>query len=91
MNVYYTEFKKKSGELRQMKFVRPFVDECTTQFFDKNIKGERKAVLQPGFERVWDIEAQGFRVLNNNELVQGIECIGEAAYDAETNTFICNE
>jgi len=87
MIIYTTEFKKKNGELRAMKFVRPF-DEQDEAFINANIKGVKKQTLSEGFERVWDVEAQGFRVINHNELIKPIEAIGFATYDANTNTFV---
>lgn len=86
MILYTTEFKKKNGELRTIKYVRPF-DEPDVAFLTANVKGVKKQTLSEGFERVWDVEAQGFRVINHNELIKPIDAIGFATYDANTNTF----
>ncbi len=87
MIVYTTEFKKKNGELRTIKYVRPF-EEHDEAFINANVKGVKKQTLSEGFERVWDIEAQGFRVINHNDLVKAVDAIGFATYDATTNTFV---
>jgi len=91
MKVYQTQFKKKSGQLRDIKFVKPFSENAVEQFFDKNVKGIRSVPLAQDNERVWDIENQGIRIINFGELTQPVECIGEAEYDEQTNTFISNE
>lgn len=86
MILYTTEFKKKNGELRTIKYVRPFED-YDEDFINTNIKGVKKQTLSEGFERVWDVEANGFRVINHNELIKPIEPIGFAVYIPTTNTF----
>lgn len=91
MKVYQTQFKKKNGELRDIKYVKPFAEQADASFFDKNIKGVKSVPLPRDSERVWDIEAQGFRVINFNELTQPIDCIAEATYDEQQNKFIINE
>lgn len=91
MKVYQTQFKKKNGELRDIKFVKPFSESVDAQFFEKNVKGIRSVPVARDSERVWDIENQGIRIINYNELTQPMDCIGEATYDEQTNTFICNE
>lgn len=91
MQVYQTQFKKKDGQLRDIKFVKPFSENADAQFFEKNVKGIRNASLAQDNERVWDIENQGIRIINFGELTQPVDCIGEANYDESTNTFICNE
>jgi len=91
MKVYQTQFKKISGQLRDIKFVKPFSENAAAQFFDKNVKGIRSVLLANGSERVWDIENQGIRIINFDELTQPLQCIGEAEYDEQTNTFISNE
>ena len=80
-------FKKKDGTVRNMKFVRPYIDSVDNEFFETNVQGVRVNSLQEGFERVWDVEAQGFRVINHNEVVSPMEQIGETVYNAETNSF----
>lgn len=92
MIVYKTEFKKKNGEIRAIKYVRPFAtdeqDKDTQAFLAANIQGVKKQTLQEGFERVWDVEANGFRVINHNELTQPVEPYGFAVYVPTTNTFV---
>ena len=87
MILYTTEFNKKNGELRAVKFVRPF-DEQDEAFINANVKGVKKQTLSEGFERVWDVEAKGFRVINHNELIKPVEPIGYAIYIPTTNTFV---
>ena len=88
MKVYKTEFKKKNGDLRQMTFVRPSTEPPDEAFINANIKGARKVTLSEEFERVWDLEAKGFRTINHKELTQPIEHIGYAVYVETTNTFV---
>ena len=88
MIIYKTEFKKKNGELRQMKFVRPSTEHPGEAFINANIKGTRKVTLGEEFERVWDLEAKGFRTINHKELTQPIEPVGYAVYIETTNTFV---
>jgi|688.fasta_scaffold536875_2 hypothetical protein len=88
MKVYKTEFKKKNNELRQITFVRPSVDQADDAFISTNIKGVRKVTLSEEFERVWDVEANGFRTINHKELTQPIEHIGNSVYVEITNTFV---
>jgi hypothetical protein len=87
MKVYKTEFKKKNGQLRSITFVRPSVDQADEAFFSTNIKGTRHVVLDEKFERVWDVEANGFRTINHKELTQPIEQVGVGVYAETTNTF----
>ena len=91
MKVYQTQFKKKDGQLRDIKFVKPFSENADAQFFEKNVKGIRSVPLAQDNERVWDVEKQGIRIINFGELTQPVNCIGEARYDEPTNAFICNE
>ena len=88
MKTYQMSFKKKDGTVRNMKFVRPNVDVADSVFFEKNVQGVKVNSLKEGFERVWDVEVQGFRVVNHNEVTTPIEQIGETVYDAETNSFL---
>lgn len=88
MKVYKTEFKKKNNELRQITFVRPSVEQADDAFISTNIKGARKVTLSEEFERVWDVEANGFRTINHKELTQPIEHIGFGVYVETTNTFV---
>lgn len=81
-------FNKKDGTARNMKFVRPYIDIVDSVFFEKNVQGVKVNSLKEGFERVWDVEAQGFRVVNHNEVITPIEQIGETIYDAVTNSFL---
>lgn len=91
MKVYQTQFKKKNGELRDIKYVKPFSEQVAPEFFEKNVKGTRHVNIPKDCERVWDIQAQGIRIINYNELTKPMDCIGEATYSIETNTFIYNE
>lgn len=91
MKVYQTQFKKKDGQLRDIKFVKPFSENADAQFFEKNVKGIRSVLVAQDSERVWDVDKQGIRIINFGELTQPVDCIGEAVYDEQTNTFICNE
>ena len=88
MKTYQMSFKKKDGSVRDMKFVRPNVDVVDSIFFEKNVQGVKVNNLKEGFERVWDVEVQGFRVINHNEVTSPIEQIGETIYDAVTNSFL---
>ena len=88
MKTYQMSFKKKDGSVRNMKFVRPNVDVVDSVFFEKNVQGVKVNNLKEGFERVWDVEVQGFRVINHNEVTSPIEQIGETIYDAVTNSFL---
>jgi len=88
MKTYQMGFKKKDGSVRDMKFVRPYIDIVDSIFFEKNVQGVKVNSLKEGFERVWDVEAQGFRVVNHNEVITPIEQIGETIYDAVTNSFL---
>lgn len=88
MKTYQMSFKKKDGTIRNMKFVRPYIDSTDNVFFETNVQGVRVNSLQEGFERVWDVESQGFRVINHNEVVSPMEQIGETIYNAETNSFL---
>jgi len=91
MIVYKTEFKKKNGEIRAIKYVRPFNepnDDDKQAFIAANVQGVKKISLQENFERVWDVEANGFRVINHNELTQPVEPCGYAVYVPTTNTFV---
>jgi hypothetical protein len=91
MIIYTCEFKKKNGELRAIKYVRPFAepnDQDTQAFLNANVQGVKKQTLQEGFERVWDVEANGFRVINHNDIVKPVEPVGHAVYVPTTNTFV---
>lgn len=88
MKTYQMSFKKKDGTVRNMKFVRPNVDVADSVFFEKNVQGVKVNSLKEGFERVWDVEVQAFRVVNHNEVITPIEQIGETVYDVVTNSFL---
>ena len=65
-DVYYGSFKKKDGSVRSMKFVK--LDEIPKESLPEG-KGGKKAKLQEGMELVWDIENNGYRVINHNTLL----------------------
>ena len=65
-DVYYGSFKKKDGSVRSIKFVK--LDEIPKEALPEG-KGGKKAKLQEGMELVWDIENNGYRVINHNTLL----------------------
>ena len=67
MKAYQGTFVKKTGERRTMRFVK--LGDLPQSFFTGKIKGTEKHSLPAGSELVWDIDAQDFRVFNNNTVV----------------------
>lgn len=49
-----------------MKFIK--TSELPQSFLEKVTKGGTKPKLSDGFENVWDVENEGFRVFNHNTL-----------------------
>lgn len=66
MKLYEGKFLKKDGTSRTMKFVK--TSELPQSFLEKVTKGGTKPKLSDGFENVWDVENEGFRVFNHNTL-----------------------
>ena len=67
MKAYQGTFVKKTGERSTMRFVK--LGDLPQSFFTGKIKGSEKHNLPAGSELVWDIDAQDFRVFNNNTVV----------------------
>ena len=65
---YSAKYIKKSGEERNMNFVR--VSDLPESFLNDRIKGEHKAPsLATGKEVVWDLDYKGSRVFNWNTVI----------------------
>jgi len=66
LKLYEGKFLKKDGTSRTMKFVK--TSELPQSFLEKVTSGGTKPKLSDGFENVWDVENEGFRVFNHNTL-----------------------
>ena len=66
LKLYEGKFLKKDGTSRTMKFIK--TSELPPSFLEKMTKGGTKPKLSDGFESVWDVESEGFRVFNHNTL-----------------------
>ena len=63
MRGFIGTFKKKSGELRTMKFVK--ITDLPEEFLNEAIKGTgAKRSMPTGLELVWDVEKKSFRTFN---------------------------
>ena len=67
MKAYQGTFVKKTGERRTMRFVK--LSDLPANFLSGKVKGTEKHNLPAGSELVWDIDAQEFRIFNNNTVV----------------------
>jgi hypothetical protein len=70
MLMYRGTFKKASGELREMKFVK--VKDLPPTFLTNKIKttNNKPHALKEGQELVWDLDSNDFRIFNWSQ-VQG--------------------
>ena len=66
MKAYRATFKKKDGELRTMTYAN--LSELPEGYLPTS-KGGKASNLQEGMQLVWDLEHQGYRVLNKNTVV----------------------
>ena len=65
---YKAKYIKKTGEPREMKFVR--FSDLPESFLSDRIKGDNLSPnLDEGKEVVWDVDKSGFRVFNWNTVV----------------------
>ena len=66
MIVRMGEFRKKGGELRQMRFVRiaDMTEEQRIYVGVSQDDSKKQRVLAEGSETVYDVDAKGFRVFN---------------------------
>lgn len=66
MDVFEIKFLKKNGEERKMVFAE--VESIPQKL--KNFKNERTNNKKEGQKVVWDLESNGFRIINTKELLQ---------------------
>ncbi len=63
MKSYRATYKKKNGDLRNMHFAK--LNDLPSQFVSDKIKGgNQQHNLDEGMELVWDLDANGFRIIN---------------------------
>lgn len=72
MTIKEATFVKKDGTKRTMRFVE--LTDLPQTFLESKIKsGSKKPSLPQGYQVVWDIEKQNFRILNLNTLIGEIK------------------
>jgi hypothetical protein len=74
MRVYKGTFVKKDGTKRTMNFVK--TNDLPKTFLESKLKGNGNTALKEGYELVWDLQNDNFRVFNHNTVV------GEVTYVA---------
>jgi hypothetical protein len=65
MKVFNVLFEKKNGEMRRMRFVK--LENLPVEFLNSKLPNRdnpRAMRLPEGSELVWDIEKNGFRIIN---------------------------
>ena len=78
---YRGSFRKSSGEIRTMFFVR--TEDMPTSFITENTKGTGKTRnLTKGFETVWDLQASAWRTFNWGKVVDNEEV---ATFEGDQN------
>jgi hypothetical protein len=87
---YSGTFVKNNGEERAMKFVK--LADLPQGFLDNKVKGDdataRQRNLSEGFELVWDVDADAFRVYNWNTAIGETSTIsGSYEQEGENHTF----
>lgn len=71
MQAYKAKFIKKNGQEREMIFAE--LTDLPEEFLEQKIVGSGSEKSYPdGMRLVWDLEADNFRVLNSNTLVEPI-------------------
>jgi hypothetical protein len=83
MNVYETKFLKKNGEERKMIFAE--IESIPQEL--KNFKNERKNNKKEDQKVVWDLESNGFRIINTKELLQEAKVIETLTFEEAKNKY----
>lgn len=74
MKVHLATFTKANGEQRTMKFI--LVEDLPQDFLQFKVKNTgKKPALKEGQKLVWDIDADGFRILNTQTLIGEIKTL----------------
>jgi len=74
MKVYKGTFVKKDGSKRTMNYVK--TNDLPKTFLESKLKGNGNTALKEGYELVWDLQSDNFRVFNHNTVVGKVAHIG---------------
>lgn len=78
MDVFRVVFKKKGGDVREMKFIE--VKDLPAGVY--TYKGmTRSTAGDPSLKLVWDVEKYSFRLINLNDIVEEITKIDDLSFD----------
>lgn len=84
MDVFEIKFLKKNGEERKMIFAE--IESIPQKL--KNFKNERANNKKEGQKVVWDLESNGFRIINTKELLQEARLIEVLTFEEAKSKYV---